>query len=174
MNPRVDQVVTDMGKILIVDKDMKVIEMLELLFNALEQPFEFVYTQNNVVRIHNNEQVDAIIINPELPLIDPRALIDEVEVVSLELNRPRAPMIFLYSDESLLRRYELSDIPNSQFLEKPVTMEQVYGAIDSLGLTKLKMNNSKQHIEEKISKLGSFIELSESWMAELKDRLLKS
>ena len=83
-------------------------------------------------------------------------------------------MILLYSDESLLHRYELNDIPNTQFLKKPVTMEQVYEAIDVLGLTKLKMNNNRQHIEEKIPKLGSFIELSESWMSELKNRLLKS
>ncbi len=65
-----------MGKVLILEKDVKTVEVLELLFQALEQQYEVTYTHSNATRIYNAEQVEAIFVNPELPLVEPKVFMD--------------------------------------------------------------------------------------------------
>lgn len=163
-----------MGKVLILEKDVKTVEVLELLFQALEQQYEVTHTHSNATRIYNAEQVEAIFVNPELPLVEPRVFMDEIEVTSAERNRSRAPVIFLYTDDEIVRRYELNKLPDSQLVKKPVTMEQIYELLDGLGLTKLKVMVDSQQVKDKIARFGNFIEQSETWMDRLKKHLMKS
>jgi len=163
-----------MGKVLILEKDVKTVEVLELLFQALEQQYEVTHTHSNAIRIYNAEQVEAIFVNPELPLVEPKVFMDGIEVISAERNRSRAPVIFLYTDDELVRRYELNKLPDSQLVKKPVTMEQIYELLDGLGLTKLKVMVDSQQVKDKIARFGNFIEQSETWMDRLKKHLMKS
>ena len=141
-----------MGKVLILEKDVKTVEVLELLLQALEQQYEVTYSHSNATRIYNTEQVEAIFMNPELPLVEPRVFMDEIEGISAERNRSRAPVIFLYTDDELVRRYELNKLPDSQLVKKPVTMEQIYELLDGLGLTKLKVMVDNQQVKDKIAR----------------------
>lgn len=163
-----------MGKVLILEKDVKTVEVLELLFQALEQQYEVTHTHSNATRIYNAEQVEAIFVNPELPLVEPKVFMDEIEVTSSERNRSRAPVIFLYTDDQLIQRYELNKLPDSQLVKKPVTMEQIYELLDGLGLTKLKVMVDSQQVKDKIARFENFIEQSETWMDRLKKHLMKS
>lgn len=163
-----------MGKVLLLDKDVKTSEVLKLLLQALEQPYEVAHTHSNATRIYNAERVEAIFMNPELPLVDPKAFMDEIEVTSAERNRSRAPVIFLYTDDQLIHCYELNKLPDSQLVKKPVTMEQIYELLDGLGLTKLKVMVDSQQVKDKIARFGNFIEQSETWMDRLKKHLMKS
>ena len=163
-----------MGKVLILEKDVKTVEVLELLFKALEQQCEVVHTHSNATRIYNTEQVEAIFMNPELPMVEPRVFVDEIEATSAKRNRSRVPVIFLYTDDEIVRRYELNKLPDSQLVKKPVTMEQIYQLLDGLGLTKLKVMVDNQQVKGKIARFGNFIEQSETWMDRLKKHLMKS
>ena len=163
-----------MGKVLILEKEVKTVEVLELLFQALEQQYEVTHTHSNAARIYNAEQVEAIFVNPELPLVEPKVFMDEIEVISAERNRSRAPVIFLYTDDQLIHRYDLKKLPDSQLVKKPVTMEQIYELLDGLGLTKLKVMVDNQQVKDKIARFGNFIEQSETWMDRLKKHLMKS
>jgi len=163
-----------MGKVLILEKDVKTVEVLELLLQALEQQYEVTYSHSNATRIYNTEQVEAIFMNPELPLVEPRVFMDEIEVISAERNRSRSPVIFLYTEDQLIHRYELNKLPDSQLVKKPVTMEQIYELLDGLGLTKLKAMVDNQQVKDKIARFGNFIEQSETWMDRLKKHLMKS
>jgi len=163
-----------MGKVLILEKDVKTVEVLELLFQALEQQYEVTHTHSNAARIYNAEQVEAIFMNPELPLVEPKVFMDKIKVTSAERNRSRVPVIFLYTDDQLIHRYELNKLPDSQLVKKPVTMEQIYELLDGLGLTKLKVMVDSQQVKDKIARFGNFIEQSETWMDMLKKHLMKS
>ena len=163
-----------MGKILIIEKDVKTIEMLELLLQALEQPYVVASTHSNAMRTYNNEQVEAIFMNPEMPLVEPKALMDEMDVATDKLKRSRAPVVFLYTDDQLIHRYNLNKLPDCQLVKKPVTMEQIYGLLDGLGLTKLKITSGSQQVKKKTAKFEGFIKQSETWLDQLKGHLLKS
>ena len=163
-----------MGKVLIIEKDVKTIEVLELLLRALEQPYVVASTRSNAVRTYNNEQVEAIFMNPEMPLVEPKALMDEMDVAAAKLKRSRPPVVFLYTDDGLIHRYKLNELHDCQLVEKPVTMEQIYGLLDGLGLTKLKSTTGSQQVKEKIARFEGFIKQSETWLDQLKGHLLKS
>ena len=90
-----------MGKILIVDKDIKTIEVLELLLQALRQPYNVASTHSNAMRTYNNERVEAIFMNPEMPMVDAKPLMDEMEAAREKLKRSRGPVVFLYTDDEL-------------------------------------------------------------------------
>ena len=162
-----------MGKVLIIEKDVKTIEILELLLKALEQPYVLASTHSNAMRTYNNEQVEAIFMNPEMPLVEPKALMDEMDVATDKLKRSRPPVVFLYTDDGLIHRYKLNELPDCQLVEKPVTMEQIYGLLDGLGLTKLKITTGSQQVKEKIARFEGFIKQSETWLDQLKGHLLK-
>ena len=53
-------------------------------------------------------------------------------------------------------------------------MEQIYGILDGMGLTKLKITSGSQQLKEKIAKFEGFIKKSETWLDQLKGHLLKS
>ncbi len=163
-----------MGKILIIDKDVKTIEVLELLLQALRQPYNVASTHSNAMRTYNNEQVEAIFMNPEMPLVEPKALMDEMDVATDKLKRSRAPVVFLYTDDGLVHRYKLNELPGCQLVKKPVSMEQIYEILDGLGLTKLKIMSGSQQLKEKIVKFEGFIKQSETWLDQLKGHLLMS
>jgi len=126
------------------------------------------------MRTYNNELVDAIFMSPEMPLVEPKALMDEMDVAKSKLKRSRAPVVFLYTDDGLIHRYKLNELPDCQLVEKPVTMEQIYGLLDGLGLTKLRVTTGSQQVKEKIAKFEGFIKQSETWLDQLKGHLLKS
>lgn len=163
-----------MGKILIIDKDIKTIEVLELLLQALRQPYNVASTHSNAMRTYNNEQVEAIFMNPEMPLVEPKALMDEMNGATAKQKRSRAPVVFLYTDDELVHRYKLNELPGCQLVKKPVSMEQIYGILDGLGLTKLKITSGSQQLKEKIERFEGFIKQSETWLDQLKGHLLKS
>ncbi len=163
-----------MGKVLIIEKDVKTIEVLELLLKALEQPYVVASTHSNAMRIYNNERLEAIFMNPEMPLVEPKALMDEMDVATSKLKRSRAPVVFLYTDDGLIHRYKLDKLPDCQLVKKPVTMEQIYELLDGLGLTKLKVMVDSQQVKDKIARFGNFIEQSETWMDRLKKYLMRS
>ncbi|UCH62638.1 MAG: hypothetical protein JSU77_12755 [Fidelibacterota bacterium] len=163
-----------MGKVLIIEKDIRTIEVLEMLLQALRQPYNVVNTHANVMRIYKNEQVDVIFMNPEIPLVDPKALIDEMDGATARLKRSRPPIVFLYTDDGLVRRFNLNIQPGCQIVRKPVTMEQIYELLDGMGLTKLKITAGNQQVKDKITRFEDFIEQSEDWMEKLKGYLLKS
>jgi len=163
-----------MSKILIIDKDVKTIEVLELLLQALRQPYNVTSTHSNAMRIYNNERVEAIFMNPEMPLVEPKALMDEMDGVAAKLKRSRAPVVFLYTDAGLVYRYKLEELPGCQLVRKPVTMEQVYELLEGLGLTKLKATAESQQVKDKITRFEGFIKQSETWQEQLKGYLLKS
>lgn len=163
-----------MGKVLVIEKDIKTIEILELLLRALEQPYVVAGTHSNAMRTYNNEQVEAIFMNPEMPLVEPKALMDVMDVATVKLKRSRAPVVFLYTDDGLIHRYKLNELADCQLVKKPVTMEQIYGLFDGLGLTKLRVTTGSQQVKEKIAKFEGFIKQSETWLDQLKGHLLKS
>lgn len=163
-----------MGKILIIDKDIKTIEVLELLLQALRQPYNVVSTHSNAMRIYNNERVEAIFMNPEMPLVETKALMDEMDGATAKLQRSRAPVVFLYTGEGLVHRYKLDELPGCQLVKKPVSMEQIYKILDGLGLTKLRITAESQQVKEKIERFEDFIKQSEAWLDKLKGYLLKS
>lgn len=162
-----------MGKVLILEKDVKTIEMLELLLQALHQTYRVAYTHSNAIRIYTTERIDAIFMNPELPMIDPKALMDEIEVISTEMKWSRAPVVFLYTSDELVRRYELHRISDSHLAAKPIMMDRGYEILDGLGLTKLKMSANSRHLKDKIARFRDFVEQSETWMERFRDRLVK-
>lgn len=161
-----------MGKVLIIDKDIKTIEVLELLLQALRQPYVVASTHSNAMRTYNNERVEAIFMNPEMPLVETKALMDEMDVAKAKLKRSRAPVVFLYTDDGLVHRYQLNELPGCQLVKKPVSMEQIYGILDGMGLTKLNITSGSQ-LKEKIAKFEGFIKQSETWLDQLKGHLLK-
>ncbi len=163
-----------MGKVLIIEKDTKTVEVLELLLQALWQPYEVAGIRSNAMRIYKNERVDAIFMNPEMPLVDAKPLMDEMEAAREKLKRSRAPVVFLYTDDELVHRYKLNELPDCQLVKKPVTMEKAYELFDGLGLTKLKMTGGSKQLQEKISRFESFIKHSETWLDQLKGHLMKS
>ncbi|UCH10958.1 MAG: hypothetical protein JSU61_03465 [Fidelibacterota bacterium] len=159
--------------ILIIEKDIPTVETMRLLLQALDQPFEVVNTHSKAALIYNIESVSTIFFNPELPMVDPKALIDELEGIAMDKNKPRAPIIFLYSDDEIVRRYELHQIPDSEMHQKPVTMEQFYGILDGFGLTELQVNIEHQQVKEKLRQFSQFIHESEGWLDRLKNHLVK-
>ena len=163
-----------MGKVLVIEKDVKTIEVLELLLKALEQPYVTASTHSNAMRTYNNELVDAIFMNPEMPLVESKALMDEMDVAADKLKRSRPPVVFLYTDDELIHRYKLNELADCQLVEKPVTMEQIYGLLGGLGLTKLKAVTGSQQVKDKIAKFEGFIKQSETWLDQLKGHLMKS
>ncbi len=163
-----------MGKVLVIDKDLKTIEVLELLLQALRQPYVVASTHSNALRTYNNEQVDAIFMNPEMPLVEPKALMDEMDVATAKLKRSRAPVVFLYTDDGLVHRYKLDKLLGCQLVKKPVSMEQIYELLDGLGLTKLRITAESQQVKDKIGRFEGFIKQSEAWLDRLKGYLLKS
>lgn len=163
-----------MGKVLIIDKDIKTIEVLELLLQALRQPYNVASTHSNAMRIYNNERVEAIFMNPEMLLVEPKALMDEMDVAMAKLKRSRAPVFFLYTNDGLVHRYKLNELPGCQLVKKPVSMEQIYEILDGLGLTKLRITAESQQVKDKIERFEGFIKQSEAWLAQLKGYLLKS
>jgi len=171
---RATTTVIEMGEVLVIEKDITTIEMLELLLQALRQPYVVASTHSNAMRTYNNEQVESIFMNPEMPLVEPKALMDEMDVAAAKLKRSRPPVVFLYTDDGLIHRYKLDKLPGCQLVKKPVTMEQIYGILDGMGLTKLKITSGSQQLKEKIAKFEGFIKKSETWLDQLKGHLLKS
>jgi len=163
-----------MGKILIIDKDVAFLEAFGLLLNALNLPFEVVSTHSNATRIFRTDTVDLVFLNPELPMVDPKALLDEFEGISADKRETSTPVIFLYTDMEIIHRYELTSQPNSQLLEKPVPITQLYEILDQRGLTQIRIEVESQRAQEKISHFAQFIEQSESWLERLRDHLVKS
>ncbi|MFB0516156.1 MAG: hypothetical protein ACETWG_06085 [Candidatus Neomarinimicrobiota bacterium] len=153
---------------------MRTVEVLNLLLDALRKPFEVASTHSNAVRIYSTGQVEAIFMNPELPMVDPKALVDEFEVVAADRNRKRAPVVFLYTNDELVRRYELRKVPESQLVRKPVLMEHFYALLDDMGLTELAVSVRSQRVDERIQQFAAFIKQSEAWVDRLKERLVKS
>ena len=163
-----------MGAILIVEKDIVTVESLELILDALDQPYKSAATRPNAVRIYSTELVDAIFLNPELSVVDVKALIDELESVDQRKARKRAPIIFIYSDDDVVQDLGLGEVPRSQLLAKPVNLERLYEVLHGLGLTKLKMPLGSQQVAGRIKYFKQFVIQSEAWLEELKVRLVKA
>lgn len=163
-----------MGTILIIEKESTVIETLDLLLEALDKPFELASTHSNAVRIYTTAQVDIIILNPEMPMVDPKALIDELWNIAHDNDKELVPIICLYTDDALIQRYELSSIPGCQLERKPVRMERWYQILKDLGQTEIPVQIESEHQQDKLTSIAEFIDQSESWLEKLKTQLLKS
>ena len=161
-----------MGQILIIEKEVLVVEALELILQALDQPFVTTSSHSNAVRLYKAEPTDAIFLNPELPDLDAKPLLDEFQVHSEDRSRARAPAIILYSDEALVRRYGLRQVPECQLVRKPVTLDQLYTLLHGLGLTKLKVTEGAQHEKDQTAQFEMFIGQAESWLDKLKAHLV--
>ena len=153
--------------ILIIEKDIVTIDTIRLLLQALEQPFEVVSTHKNATRIYGSELVSTIFFNPELPMIDPKAFIDELDGISTDRNKPRAPIIFLYTEDELVRRYELHAVPDSELQRKPLTMAQFYAILEGFGLTEIQVGAESQRAKQKQAQFSKFIHETEAWLDKL-------
>ena len=163
-----------MGTILIIEKDSAVLETLQLLLEALDKPFELASTHSNAVRIYSTTQVDIILLNPEMPMVDPKALIDELGNVAHDKDKDLAPIICLYTDDALILRYELSSMPGCQLERKPIRMERFYQILKGLGQTEIPVQIESQRQQDKMTHIADFINQSESWLEKLKTQLLKA
>ena len=163
-----------MGRILIIDKDTRTIEVLDLLLDVLGLSFAVASTRTNASRIYTSDQIDVIFLNPELPMMDSRAMIDEFGVVAKERNRKLPPVVFLYSNEALVRRYQLVAMPDSRLIRKPVTMEKIYGVLEELGLTELRPTVKERQMQDRLDRFADFIGQSEEWLDRLKEYLVSS
>ncbi|MFC1484400.1 hypothetical protein ACFL6Q_05085 [Candidatus Neomarinimicrobiota bacterium] len=163
-----------MGIILIIEKDTAVLEVLQLLLDALDRSYELASTHSNAVRIYSTTDVDAIILNPEMPMVDPKALIEELGNISHEKEKDLAPIVCIFTDDALIQRYELSTMSGCQLERKPIRMERFYNILQGLGQTEIAVQIESQRLQDKMSQIAEFIDQSESWLEKLKTQLLKT
>ncbi|MFC1620321.1 hypothetical protein ACFL45_10290 [Candidatus Neomarinimicrobiota bacterium] len=163
-----------MGTILIIEKDTAVLEALQLLLDALDRSYELASTHSNAVRIYSTTDVDAIILNPEIPMVDPKALIEELGNISHEKEKDLAPIVCIFTDDALIQRYELSTISGCQLERKPIRMERFYNILKGLGQTEIAVQIESQRLQDKMSQIAEFIDQSETWLEKLKAQLLKT
>lgn len=164
-----------MSKILVIDKDSVTAESLERLCQALAIPVEIVQTHANATRSYHRDPVAAIFLSSDMSMLDPKALVDELEAISAQNKMPRAPVIILYKDEVHFRRLGLKAIPRSRSMPKPISMEEVYQLFAAMGLTKANLAaGGGNEVRQKLIQHAKFIEESEAWIAKLKAKLFKS
>lgn len=164
-----------MSKILVIDKDIATVELLERLCQALTLSVDTVQTHANATRSYHRDPVAAIFLSADLPMLDPRALLEELDAISAQKKSPRAPVIVMYKDEVHFRRLGLNAIPRSRSMPKPISVEEVYQLFAAMGLTKADVTGgSDQQVKELLIQHAKFIEESEAWLAKLKAKLFKS
>ena len=164
-----------MKKILIIDKDVSTAESLKRFCQALTLPVEIALTHSNATRSYHRDPVAAVFLSSDMPLLDPKALVDELETISIQRKKPRAPVIILYKDKDHFLRLRLNEIPHSRPMAKPISLEEVYQLFDAMGLTKAHLAGGGSHgARQKLIQHGKFIEDSEAWLTKLKAQLLKS
>lgn len=164
-----------MSKILIIDKDLATAESLKRLCQALALPVDIVQTHSNATRSYHRDTVAAIFLSSDMSMLDPKALVDELETISVQKKTPRAPVIILYKDQVHFRRLGLNAIPRSRSMPKPISLEEVYQLFDAMGLTKAHLAGGGSHrARQKQIQHTKFIEESEAWLTKLKAQLFKS
>ena len=164
-----------MSKILIIDKDVATAQLIKRLCQVLALPVDIVQTHSSATRSYLREQVAAVFLSSEMPLLDHKALLDEFDASAIQRKKPRAPVIILYKNKDDLHRLRLNEIPNSRSMSKPILMEEVYELFDGLGLTKAHLAiEESSGAGRKLNQHGKFIEESEAWLAKLKMQLSKS
>lgn len=163
-----------MGILLIIEKDTVVLEALQLLLEALDKSYEVASTHSNAVRIYTTTDVDAIILNPEMPMVDPKALIEELGNLAFEKEKDLAPIVCIYTDDALIQRYDLPSISGCQLERKPIRVERFYKILKGLGLTEIPIQIENRHFQDKMSHITEFIDKSELWLEKLKTQLLKT
>jgi DNA-binding response OmpR family regulator len=163
-----------MGTLLIIEQDAALLETIRLLLEALDTSYEVASTHSNAVRLYKSTDVDAIILNPELPMVDPKALIDELANLAHEKDKDLVPIVCIYTDETLINRYDLPSIAGIQLERKPIRVERFYEILKGFGLTEIPIHIESQDLQDKLSHITEFIDQSESWMDKLKAQLLKS
>ena len=171
----ISEILDLMSKILVIDKDIATANALERLCQALTLPVDTVQTHANATRSYHRDPVAAIFLSSDMPMLDPRALVDELDAISAQKERPRAPVIIMYKDEVLFRRLGLNTIPRSRSMPKPISMEEVYQLFAAMGLTKVNLTGGSDHqVKERLIQHAKFIEESEAWLTKLKAKLFKS
>ena len=163
-----------MGHVLIIEKERRVVEALELLLQALDRPYDVASTFSNALRVFTTERIDLIFINPELTSLDAKPLLDEFEVAATDKHQARPPVIVLYTDKALVQRFGLNQLADTELVEKPIRPDQIYTLLDKRGLTKVKMAPGNQHEKDKVAKFEQFIQQSEAWLDKLKSHLVKA
>jgi DNA-binding response OmpR family regulator len=163
-----------MGTLLIIEQDTAVLEPLQLLLKALDKSYEVASTHSNAVRLYESSDVDAVILNPEMPMVDPKALIDELANLAHEKEIELAPIVCIYTDDALVKRYDLASISGCQLERKPILVERFYKIMKGLGLTEIPIYLESQHLQDKMNYIAEFIDQSEAWLEKLKTQLLKT
>ncbi|MEE9161941.1 MAG: hypothetical protein V3U35_03130 [Candidatus Neomarinimicrobiota bacterium] len=161
------------GHVLIIEKERRVVEALELLLQALDRPYDVASTFSNAVRVFTTERIDIIFINPELASLDAKPLLDEFEVAAEDKRQARPPVIVLYTDEALVKRYGLNQLADTELVKKPFSLDEIYAILDKRGLTKVKMVRGNQREKDKAAQFEQFIQRSEAWLDKLKNHLIK-
>ena len=161
------------GHVLIIEKERRVVEALELLLQALDRTYDVASTFSNAVRVFKAEQIDIIFINPELTSLDAKPLLDEFEVAAEDKRQTRPPVIVLYTDEAVVSRYALNQLTDTELVKKPIRLDQIYSILDKKGLTKVKMIRGNQREKDKVTQYEQFIQQSEAWLNKLKNHLVE-
>lgn len=163
-----------MGKVIIIDKDVATSESIERLLAALQVPCEIALTHKNALRAYTSGSISAVFLSPDIPTIDPKALVEEFDLHAKNANTARPPVIVLYKDLESVQRYNLDKLPRSKCLQKPITYEKIYPLLHALGLTKLGQAAGSRGVQAKIARYDKFIQESEAWLKKLKAQLFPS
>ncbi|MFC1747080.1 hypothetical protein ACFLZR_01975 [Candidatus Neomarinimicrobiota bacterium] len=160
-----------MGKVLIVDRDTATTEALGRLLDALGISWDTVLTHTKILRAYAFNEYGAVFLSVEMPTIDIRRLVEDLESQANTTGFPRPPLILLYEDRAIVDRYRLDSIPRSRILRKPFTFEQVYPLLHAAGLTKIEELSESGAIESRSSRYETFVLESERWIDQLKSQL---
>lgn len=159
--------------VLVIEKDMETAEAIIRLSDALGLPADLAQTHKNAVRACATHPVGIVFLNPDINMINPRALVEEIQsLAASRKNSPAPPILFLVKSLENLARHGLKGHPGTGAITKPLQLEQVYVAFDKLGLIHLEAPEPAETMAGKIEAWQQFLTSAEAWMEKLRDRLV--
>ncbi|UCH10960.1 MAG: hypothetical protein JSU61_03475 [Fidelibacterota bacterium] len=159
-----------MAKVLIIDKDNEVVKSIERLLRVFNIDSETVLSHPNAIQSYASDNLRAIILDAEMPTISTNRLITEFDDIAAQTAKPRCPIIFMYRKEGTPQQLQLTKIPRSVCVSKPVSLIELYRILETLKLTSL-FNDTGEVLEDKLLYYTQFLETSTDWLGELNDNL---
>lgn len=113
-------------KILIIEKDTATINAISRLVAALNYQPVILYTWSEFSRSFSKNEVAAVFINVEIPMIKVDKVIDEFYQGDKVDEEENISIFYIYSKDSSELYINAQKLPHTDEVQKPVNIERVY------------------------------------------------
>lgn len=155
-----------MNKVLILEQDKDTAESIHRLLNTFHITAEITPSHPAAIQYYSSNQLAAVVINVEMPTISLHNILADFDDISKSKGQTRPPLIFMCSNSDVVKQLQLTTIPASVVLEKPITIADLYRILVALEVVSYRFDAFAE-IEGKISHYSDFVVASRSWLQQV-------